>query len=166
MSTLDDGNSPNPEKRLFVVGGETKSTDAAEGKNAIAPDGAARGIFSRVVLKTESQSDYDSLVTGLRNACQPNGTLEEILVEKLASVLWRYRRLITAESDRIGEALRSGESGKMVISAIYHLNILSMPRYEASLERAFDRTLAQLERLQGIRLGRPVTRPLNFGITA
>jgi hypothetical protein len=39
-------------------------------------------------------------------------------------------------------------------------------RYEASLERAFDRTLAQLERLQEIRLGRPVTRPLNFGIPA
>ncbi|MGC2466425.1 MAG: hypothetical protein WA517_14620 [Candidatus Acidiferrum sp.] len=39
-------------------------------------------------------------------------------------------------------------------------------RYEASLERAFDRTLAQLERLQEIRPGRPVTRPLNFGIPA
>jgi len=29
-------------------------------------------------------------------------------------------------------------------------------RYEASLERAFDRTLSQLERLQRMRLGQPV----------
>jgi len=29
-------------------------------------------------------------------------------------------------------------------------------RYEASLERSFDRTLSQLERLQRMRLGQPV----------
>ena len=312
MSTRDGGNSPNPEKRLVVVGGETNGTGPAEGKNATAPDSAARGIFSKVVLKTESQGDYDSLVTGLRNACQPKGTLEEILVEKLAAILWRYRRLITAECGEIGdnlsslartdmrlkerdrlesEALRRQESGQGVIGMIYDPGFLSdclrelqnlrdrmepnvssrsiedravlrklygqqkslsgdidmcrystdslyaryekwiesaranernqeggtlrrcfdlvvqaiekeiqrlteiqnalnesqpeqteleqlrrnlpdadrmerLLRYEASVERAFDRTLAQLERLQGIRLGRPVTRPLKFGIPA
>jgi hypothetical protein len=31
-------------------------------------------------------------------------------------------------------------------------------RYEASLERAFDRTLSQLERMQRLRLGQPVAR--------
>jgi hypothetical protein len=35
-------------------------------------------------------------------------------------------------------------------------------RYEASLERAFDRTLAQLERLQRMRLGQPVLPKLEL----
>lgn len=316
MSTPNGDNSANPEKQLIVVGSETNGTGAAEGKNATAPDSAARAIFSKVVLKTESQADYDSLATSLRNACQPKGTLEDILVEKLAAILWRYRRLITAESGEIGEnlsslgrtdvrlkehdrleaeVLRRQESGQGVIGMIYDPGFLSdclgelrnlrdsikangfsrdiedrallqklygrqidlkgnirapkydadslydvyhrksctaaateedrqknpdlatpqrsrdlvvqaiekeiqrlteiqnalneshpeqteleqlrrnapdadrmerLLRYEASLERAFDRTLAQLERLQEIRLGRPVTRPLNFGIPA
>ena len=40
-------------------------------------------------------------------------------------------------------------------------------RYEASLERNFDRTLGQLERLQRMRLGHPVlahTRSAPFGV--
>jgi hypothetical protein len=35
-------------------------------------------------------------------------------------------------------------------------------RYEASLERTFDRTLNQLERLQRMRLGQPVVPPVNL----
>jgi len=315
VSTSNGENSRNPEKQLIVVGSETNGTGAAEEKDATAPDGAARAIFSKVVLKTESQANYNSLATSLRNACQPKGTLEEILVEKLAAILWRYRRLITAESGEIGEnlsslgrtdvrlkdhdrleaeALRRQVSLQGVIGMIYDPGFLSdclrelrnlrdsikakgfspiedqavlqklyglpitlpddirvqkhdryslyavyqgcsyaaarteeerqkepglptpqrcrdlvvqaiekeiqrlteienalnesrpeqteleqlrrnvpdadrmerLLRYEASLERAFDRTLAQLERLQEIRLGRPVTRPLNFGIPA
>ena len=38
-------------------------------------------------------------------------------------------------------------------------------RYEASLERAFDRTLAQLERTQRIRLGHPVPPRLEVSVT-
>ena len=37
-------------------------------------------------------------------------------------------------------------------------------RYETSLERAFDRTLAQLERVQRIRLGQPVPPRLEIGL--
>jgi len=316
VSTPNGENSANPERQLIVVGSETNDTGAAEEKDATVPDSAARAIFSKVVLKTESKADYDSLATSLRNACQPRGALEEILVEKLAAILWRYRRLITAESGEIGEnlsslgrtdallkehdrleveALRRRESKQGVIGMIYDAGFLSdclrelsnlrdsikvngfshsiedravlqklygvqidsvgailsmkynrdslfavyrlysstaaateeerqknpdlatprrrrdfvvqaiekeiqrlteiqnalnesdpekteleqlrrnvpdadrmerLLRYEASLERAFDRTLAQLERLQEIRLGRPVTRPLNFGIPA
>src|SRR5207302_2381727 len=38
-------------------------------------------------------------------------------------------------------------------------------RYEASLERAFDRTLAQLERVQRLRLGQPITPRLDVTIS-
>ena len=38
-------------------------------------------------------------------------------------------------------------------------------RYEASLERSFDRTLTQLERLQRMRLGQLVPPPLKVDIS-
>ena len=38
-------------------------------------------------------------------------------------------------------------------------------RYEATLERAFERTLAQLERMQRIRKGQPVPRRLEVGLS-
>jgi len=38
-------------------------------------------------------------------------------------------------------------------------------RYEASLERAFDRTLNQLERLQRMRLGQPVPPPVKVELS-
>lgn len=56
------------------------------------------GIFCGVVvLKGESRSECESVLNGLRDALQPQGTLEEILVDKLAMILWRHRRLILAE---------------------------------------------------------------------
>jgi hypothetical protein len=39
-------------------------------------------------------------------------------------------------------------------------------RYEASLERAFDRTLSQLERLQRMRLGQPVLPPVKVEVSS
>jgi hypothetical protein len=38
-------------------------------------------------------------------------------------------------------------------------------RYEASLERSFDRTLSQLERLQRMRLGQPVTPRIDVSVS-
>jgi hypothetical protein len=41
-----------------------------------------------------------------------------------------------------------------------------LQRCEGSLERAFDRTLVQLERLQRIRTGHPVPPPLKVEFSA
>jgi hypothetical protein len=38
-------------------------------------------------------------------------------------------------------------------------------RYEVNLERAIDRTLAQLERLQRMRLGQPVLPPVKVELS-
>ena len=60
------------------------------------------GIFSAVVvLPGESQSEYKSLVKGLRDAWQPVGRHEEVLVETLAITCWRRRRCLIAEGAEI-----------------------------------------------------------------
>ena len=72
------------------------------GKNRSKNNATKHGIFSNVVvLQGESRPDYESLLDGLRESFQPVGSLEEILVEKLAALLWRHRRVINAEGAEI-----------------------------------------------------------------
>jgi len=60
------------------------------------------GIFSEVVLLPgESRKHQRSLLKDLRDALQPEGGLEEALVEKVASQIWRHRRFLIAESAEI-----------------------------------------------------------------
>ena len=99
-------------------------------------------------------------MSGLSEYHKPEGTLEEILVERLAVTTWRHRRLLIAERAELAATdfpmkLPSNDS-----------NILNrFPRYEANIDRAFDRTLTQLERHQRMRLGQPVVPPIKLDIS-
>jgi hypothetical protein len=73
-----------------------------QGKERSKHNALKHGIFSKVVvLKGESQAEFDALLDGLRNDLQPEGSLEEVLVEKIAALLWRNRRLLIAEAAEI-----------------------------------------------------------------
>src|SRR6266852_6192159 len=64
------------------------------GKQRSSQNAIKHGIFSEVtVLKGESRAKYQALLGGLWETFLPEG-LEEILVEKLATILWRHRRLL------------------------------------------------------------------------
>jgi hypothetical protein len=156
------------------------------GKDRSKRNALKHGIFSKtVLLKGEPQSDFDSLLRGLRDDLRPEGMLEKILVEKLASLIWRQRRLLMAEGaeirmgteffhfndlididpqyetvERIAEKRKLDAIARNVPNGLDHLL-----RYEASLERAFDRTLSQLERLQRMRLGQPAPPSINLNVT-
>jgi hypothetical protein len=57
------------------------------------------GILSRyTVLPWEDPDEYRSLVASLTGEYTPNGPTEEHLVEELAGILWRKRRLRLAEA--------------------------------------------------------------------
>jgi hypothetical protein len=58
------------------------------------------------LLSYEPRPQFDALLRGLRHDLMPRGILEEILVEKLATNLWRYRRLLEAESGEVFENVR------------------------------------------------------------
>lgn len=72
------------------------------GKERSKHNALRHGIFSKVaVLKGESQAEFDALQKGLRGDCKPEGTLEELLVDKLAVLIWRFRRFLIAERAEI-----------------------------------------------------------------
>jgi len=96
--TSPNGNGGRPRRGL---GGPS----TPEGKEKTKFNAATHGIFSSVVvLKGEAPAEYESLLQGLWKDRQPQGRLEEILVEKLAMILWRHRRLLVSEG---GEILKS-----------------------------------------------------------
>jgi hypothetical protein len=73
-----------------------------QGKQTSSRNATKHGIFSKViVLSSESKTEYEAVLAGLRETLQPEGTLEELLVEKLATLVWRQRRLLLAESAEI-----------------------------------------------------------------
>src|SRR5229473_943998 len=62
-----------------------------QGKQRASRNATKHGVFSKVVLlKGEPRDEYEKLLTGLRETLQPEGTLEELLVEKLTALAWRY----------------------------------------------------------------------------
>ena len=77
------------------------------------------GILSRyTVLSHENHADYESLINSLMDEHLPAGATEQHLIEELASVIWRKRRVLQAEGATINKGLKeSARSAKTVIPA-------------------------------------------------
>jgi hypothetical protein len=77
------------------------------------------GILSRyTVLSHENHADYESLVQSLMDEHLPAGATEQHLIEELASVIWRKRRVLQAEGATINRGLKeSARSAKTIIPA-------------------------------------------------
>src|SRR6266446_2131729 len=75
-----------------------------QGKERSKFNARKHGLFSKaVLLQDEPRAEYDALLNGLMENLQPHGKLEIVLVENLATLLWRKRRLLqveTAESEK------------------------------------------------------------------
>lgn len=80
-----------------TTGPKTEAGKQRSSRNAI-----RHGIFSEVILlKGECPEKLASLRAGLLAAYHPEGSLEELLVDKLVTISWRSRRLLTAETAEI-----------------------------------------------------------------
>ena len=77
------------------------------------------GILSRyTVLSHENHADYESLVQSLMDEHMPAGATEQHLIEELASVIWRKRRVLQAEGATINHGLKvAARNAKTVIPA-------------------------------------------------
>jgi hypothetical protein len=70
-----------------------------DGKQKVGSNRITHGILStKLLLAGESSQDYQSLLNDLQAQLRPVGVLELTLVEKVAVILWRQRRLVGAET--------------------------------------------------------------------
>ena len=76
-----------------------------QGKERSKFNARKHGLFSKaILLQNESRTEYDALLDGLMENFQPQGKLEIVLVEYLATLLWRKRRLLQVETAEIEKA--------------------------------------------------------------
>ena len=77
-----------------------------QGKGKVSCNRITHGILSnKLLLEGESPDDYQSLLDDLLTQLRPIGTLEQGLIEKIAVILWRQRRLVDAEKATIELAI-------------------------------------------------------------
>ena len=74
---------------------------------AVRYNALTHGILSKhAVLPHEDKTEFADLLAALRDEHQPSGMTEMHLVEELATILWRKRRVLLAEGATINRNLR------------------------------------------------------------
>lgn len=86
---------------------EQDISDNASSYDVVRYNALKHGILSKhVVLPHEDISEFDDLLHWLIVEHQPNGPTEFHLVEELASIMWRKRRILLAEGAKINCSMR------------------------------------------------------------
>jgi hypothetical protein len=140
-----------------------------------------------LTLLLEAPEDLQALRNGLAEALAPVGSLEIALVERIVSLWWRIRRARQAGDQALWMAARrnvsnpflsfSGTPGLMAEAEALDADECRLAeawdpdrqdrllRHEMTLDRAFFRTLHELERMQARRKGQPLPPPLAVDLT-
>ena len=172
----------NPEKPSAspATRAETARINGAKSNGPATPDGRAissrnslrHGLTAKaVVLETESQDEFAALLDSFLDRFHPADPVEQELVETMAAARWRLRRLYTIESrileielvrraDSLDQEFNGIDDPDRLAHAFQHLadnsrSLSLLVRYEASLNRTFDRALKQLILLQSARPSTP-----------
>jgi len=76
------------------------------------------GILSKLaVLAHEDHAEFDDLLAALIDEHRPAGITERHLIEELATIIWRKRRVLLAEGAKINEGLKSAVNSPRQVMA-------------------------------------------------
>ncbi len=147
-----------------------------EGKQTVGANAMIHGLrSSRVVLKTEEESEFLLLRQAVWAELKPANAVEDILVERIVLATWRLRRVMTIEVGMLNPRKREIWDSPMeekdesqgphqrFRGSAQSLGVLN--RYEMSLERSLFKSLHELQRLQAQRMGLAVSLPAVLDIT-
>ena len=113
-------------------------------KKDISVNSTRHGVLSaQVVLPWEDEKEYNALKEALFDEHKPCGPTQEHLVEELAGVIWRKRRLWLVEQAAVHDTMEyAGEFGRSLMLQVFDPNKIHLvARYEAHLDRKFERVL-------------------------
>ncbi len=98
---------------------DTADSTPVAGYAAVRFNAMKHGILSRlVVLAHEDHAEFDDLLAALIDEHRPGGITERHLIEELATIIWRKRRVLLAEGAKINEGLKAAvNSPKQVMAA-------------------------------------------------
>ncbi len=139
------GRSGRPQRR----GPKTAAGRARIGLNAL-----THGISSaRLVVPGESTTEWELSRQAIGDALAPAGPVELALAERVATALWRLRRVLAYEAAAIAERQHLAAASARLLP--HPLDIDKIIRYEAHLNRLLYQALHQLEAMRAERHGQP-----------
>jgi hypothetical protein len=161
--TTDKQIEANRRNAQLSTGPKTPEGKSASRLNAFKHGMNATGFVLPAGQSKENLEQFQDLLAALRRDLQPQGTLQELLVEHIAIQQWRLRRIYRAELADVFEGRREhslhlaikqmmlGEEEPSLPLPIYtppeHIAD-QLLRYQRVLEASTSRYLAELRRLQ------------------
>ena len=116
------------------------------------------GLLSKAtIIQTgdakEDPRQLEAILDDLREDLEPEGAMEEILVDRIASSYWRLRRAQRAEVGEIQRAVENMGSYSLVALPLGTV-LTNILRYETTNDRQMYRALKELRELQAARRAR------------
>ncbi len=141
-------------------GALSRGPKTAEGKLRAAGNRVAHGLYSnRVVLKSESQQEFDELRRQFIAKLSPQNDRESALIEEMAAAKWRSRRIWITETRLLTEAMDAVDPARLLdpigrFSAAFSKlacedsAFQQLPRLEGRYQRQYDRALQAFQAAQ------------------
>lgn len=151
-------NGSSPRKIVANRRNAQKSTGpkTALGKTLSSWNSTRHGLLAKglPLLLGKTNKQFTRLLRSLQEDLDPVGTLEEILVEKIAQEYWRLGVAARYEAEDLSQA---GPFKRTSIERIF--------KYQTTINRQLFQAMNQLERLQRLRRGENVLAPLTLQVS-
>ena len=94
---------------ITAPSGDVNNPPATAGNyEAVRYNAMKHGVLSKLaVLAHENHAEFDELLAALIDEHRPAGVTEQCLIEELASIIWRKRRVLLGENAQINHGLKS-----------------------------------------------------------
>jgi len=140
-----------------------------DGKTIVSKNALKHGLLSQASISEvdEKKSELANLFQEMCEKFKPEGELEKMLVDRIASCFWRLKRSVQIESAILSEVDRyPGHSNSLSGAFKYNLAefITTLNRYESMIERSFYKALHELQRVQAERNGLPTRLPIAIDV--
>ncbi|MER2517065.1 MAG: hypothetical protein ABTR92_11830 [Candidatus Accumulibacter phosphatis] len=108
METIESTALSNSAVVPFQAITETAPAPKAGAYDGVRFNAMKHGILSKLaVLAHEDHAEFDDLLAALIDEHRPAGITERHLIEELATIIWRKRRVLLAEGAKINEGLKA-----------------------------------------------------------
>lgn len=139
------------------TGPKTPEGKAIARMNAMKHGLLAERLVTPEDVSNEDYSDFFQMYYDLFTQYAPEGRMEEELVERITSLLWRLKRALKIEQQILLNGIFQAKDSQIKLGQAFLLDanggngLAKLSRYEVTLERSLMRTLAMLDRLQANR---------------
>jgi hypothetical protein len=162
-----------------INGAKSRGPTTAEGKEKSSRNAIKHGLTAgngNILLDSEDPDQFDEVIIKLLAIHQPATPAEEDIVEEMVAARWRIRRMCSIETgllnaEILAQQSKSDAAGLNVDLAVafrtlsddsHSLALAS--RYEARLQRLYDRAYKTLRELQQVRKSEEPTPSQNIRI--